>query len=297
MTRAPTKATVAGRAYLALQSKARAEGRVTAELLQLFALEGFLDRLSTSAVARNLVLKGGVLLAAYNMRRPTRDVDLSARNLSNSVEATVALVGTILAQDCEDGWVFTAPSGEAIRDQDEYSGVRVTVPGALASARVSFHVDVNFGDPVWPEPQEVSVPRLLGGNIVVRGYPLAMVHAEKMVTALQRGTANTRWRDFADIYLLLGYHGAQGGELVVATERVAAFRRVELTSLGEVLEGFATIAQSRWAAWVRGQRLEDRLPMVFADVLLAVSAFADPVLTRSVRAAEWDPSARVWRSS
>lgn len=64
MSRSPTHDTVAGRAYLALQKKARADGRATDELLQLFALEGFLDRLSTCSDARDLVLKGGVLLAA-----------------------------------------------------------------------------------------------------------------------------------------------------------------------------------------------------------------------------------------
>ncbi len=84
MTRGPTKATVAGRTYRALQKKAREGGRTTDELLQLFALDAFVDPLSTSPAAENLVLKGGVLLAAYDMRRPTRDVDLSARNLDNN---------------------------------------------------------------------------------------------------------------------------------------------------------------------------------------------------------------------
>lgn len=106
MTRTPMKSTVAGRTYLALQRKARAEGRPTDELLQLFALEAFLDRMSTSPMAKDLVLKGGVLLAAYDMRRPTRDVDLSARGLTNTVEGTVELVRTILAQERDDGWTL-----------------------------------------------------------------------------------------------------------------------------------------------------------------------------------------------
>jgi hypothetical protein len=58
-------------------------------------------------------------------------------------------------------------------------------------------VDVNFGDPIWPEPELVVMPRLLGGELVLRGYPLVMIYAEKLVTSLQRGAANTRWRDFA----------------------------------------------------------------------------------------------------
>ena len=65
-------------------------------------------------------------------------------------------------------------------------------------------MDVNVGDPIWPEPQQLNVLRLIDGVIVVRGYPLEMVLAEKIVTALERGTANTRWRDFVDIYVLTG---------------------------------------------------------------------------------------------
>ena len=80
--RRPTRATVEGRAYLDLQNLARRQQRPTDELHQLYALEGFLTRLSQSPHAGRLVLKGGVLLAAYDARRPTRDVDVQARELS-----------------------------------------------------------------------------------------------------------------------------------------------------------------------------------------------------------------------
>jgi hypothetical protein len=71
MTQWPTKETTAGQRYLALQRKARRVGRPTDELIQLYALEGFLDRLTKSQYAENFVLKGGVLLATLDARRPT----------------------------------------------------------------------------------------------------------------------------------------------------------------------------------------------------------------------------------
>jgi nucleotidyltransferase AbiEii toxin of type IV toxin-antitoxin system len=74
-----TKETVAGRRYLDLQREARRTGRPTDELIQLYALECFLDRLVHSSFAENFVLKGGVLLAALQARRPTRDIDLAGR--------------------------------------------------------------------------------------------------------------------------------------------------------------------------------------------------------------------------
>jgi hypothetical protein len=60
----------------------------------------------------------------------------------------------------------------------------------LSRAIIRLHVDINVGDPVWPEPQQVHLPRLLGGEMTVRAYPFEMVLAEKIVTAIARGTAN-----------------------------------------------------------------------------------------------------------
>jgi hypothetical protein len=46
-----------------------------AEYLRLYALEGFVLRLEYSSHRSQFVLKGGVLLAAYGLRRPTADID------------------------------------------------------------------------------------------------------------------------------------------------------------------------------------------------------------------------------
>jgi Nucleotidyl transferase AbiEii toxin, Type IV TA system len=93
----PTRATSDGRAYLDLQNKARREKRPTDELFALYALEGFLTRLAGSPHNEQLVLKGGVLLAAFGARRPTRDVDLQAWAVANDVDTVRGLVCSIAA--------------------------------------------------------------------------------------------------------------------------------------------------------------------------------------------------------
>jgi len=258
----PTRATVAGRAYLDLQNLARRQRRPTDELHQLYALEGFLARLAASAHSDRLILKGGVLLAAYDTRRPTRDVDLQGQQVSNDLDEVLTVVRAIAAIPLDDGLALATDTATAqiIRDEDTYSGVRVTVNGRLATARLTFHIDVNVGDPIWPAPQPITLPRLLGGQIELIGYPLPMVHAEKIVTAIQRGTANTRWRDFADIYSLAHRHDVSGDVLRSAIVEVAAYRQVRLAPLHEVLEGYSVLAQPRWDAWRRRQRLDDYLP-------------------------------------
>ncbi|MGK0434169.1 MAG: putative nucleotidyltransferase component of viral defense system [Planctomycetota bacterium] len=216
MTNRPTRATTAGRAYLELRRLARARNRPTAELLQLYALEGFLARLPASPHAHQLVLKGGVLLAAFDARRPTKDIDLAASDLANDTETVQRAVQAIAGIELDDGFEFdvSATSADTIREGDSYSGVRVTVPCRLASAKLNFHVDVNVGDPISPAPIAVSIPRLLGGEpLKVIGYPIAMVLAEKIVTAIQRGLANTRWRDFADIAQLSRRHALDAADV------------------------------------------------------------------------------------
>ncbi|MBI1759322.1 MAG: nucleotidyl transferase AbiEii/AbiGii toxin family protein [Actinobacteria bacterium] len=183
----------AGRAYLDVQNLARRTRRPTAELLHAYALEGFLVRLTCSPEAGSLVLKGGVLLAAFAARRPTRDIDLAARDLPGEVDDVLALVWRIAAVEVDDGLVFDpeAATAASIREEEAYAGVRVSLPCVLASARIRFHVDVNMGDPIWPDPAVVDLPRVLGGTLRITGYPLAMVYAEKIVTAVDRGLVNT----------------------------------------------------------------------------------------------------------
>jgi predicted nucleotidyltransferase component of viral defense system len=279
-----------------LRKLARDNHRPVDELLQLYVLEAFLARLTSSRFTEQLVLKGGVLLAAFDERRPTRDIDLQAQGLENDTETILAATCEIAAIALDDGVIFDvkAATAEPIRDEAIYSGVRVTMTAQLATARPHFHVDTNVGDPINPAPKNVRLPRLLGGEIVLRGYPLAMVHAEKIVTAIARGTVNTRWRDFADIYMLTRHHAIDGSEIVRSIRRVAEHRRVRLAPLTETLADYAQIGQQRWTAWRRRQRLEDRLPKQFGDIVAAVIDFADPAILGSAEGHSWDPAARAW---
>ncbi len=86
------------------------------------------------------------------------------------------------------------------------------------------------------------------------------ISAEKIVTALQRGTPNTRWRDFADVFLLSGHNPVSGHEIQQALAAVADYRQTDLIPLTDVLQGYALLPQTRWATWRRRQRLETDYP-------------------------------------
>jgi len=177
VTTRPTKASAAGRAFLSVQKEAKAAGRTTAEYLRLYALEGFLLRLANSPHKNTFVLKGGVLLAAYEMRRPTADIDLAAVHTPNEVDEVRRLVTDVAAitlpSGLDDGLAFDLDSvtAETIREKDEYSGIRVRLLARLATAREPFHTDVSVGDPIWPAPAEISLPRLLEREPIRRHRP------------------------------------------------------------------------------------------------------------------------------
>lgn len=268
----PTHADLAGSRYLALQRLARAQKRTTAELLQLYVLESFLRRLVRSRHDQTLVLKGGMLLAAFDLRRATRDVDVLALNTDNDPVAVQRLVVDVTSVEIDDGVEFLQGTITAavIRDDDVYPGVRTSLEARLATARFKFSVDVNVGDPVVPAPIRTAIPVLLGGEpIEVLAYPKVMVVAEKLVTALQRGRASTRWRDFADLFMLVPGDLVES-EIIDALRAVAEHRAVPLRPLGDVLEGMPQEVQARWATWRERQGARDRVPEDFATVLDAL---------------------------
>lgn len=274
MTTEPTSADPAAARYLALQRLARAQRRTTAELLQLYVLEGFLRRLVRSPHAETCVLKGGVLMAAFDLRRATRDLDLLALRTDNAPAAVERLVLDVASVAVDDGVVFLTETWttQVIRDDDLYSGVRVALDARLATARLKFSVDLNVGDPVVPAPIPTQIPSLLGDErIEVLAYPKAMVVAEKLVTALHRGRANTRWRDFADLFVLVP--GDLGDdEIIDALREVARHRGIQLQPLAYALDGMERDAQSRWATWRRRQGAQERVPEDFGEVLGGLDA-------------------------
>jgi hypothetical protein len=297
---APQHGEPAGDAFLAIQKLARSTGADVQELMTLYALEGLLARVAASPYREDFVLKGGVLLAVFSLRRPTKDVDLQATGLTNDVDEVLERVRELAAIDVGDGLIFDADEIRAhtIREGDGYPGVRVRLIAALGKARLTIGMDVNFGDPIWPAPTEIDLPRLIQiGQQPVRllGYPLPMVVAEKTATALQRGEANTRWRDFADILTISRTHELSADELRAAFEAVATFRGIALQPLLPSLQGMPRLAQAKWANWRRRQSRTADLPDRFEDVLTAVAAFVDPLLDATpFGAARWNPSKLAW---
>ena len=299
----PTRDSAAGRAYLDLQNQARRQSRGTQELLTMYIVERWLSRLSRSPYAEDFILKGGMLLASFGTRRPTVDADALARNMASDQETVAHRVVEIASiKDPDDGVEFlpeTVTTG-VIRDDALYSGVRVTMTARLATAQVKLRLDINFGDPVTPAPRTVELPSLRPHALPIRilGYPIETVLAEKLVTAIELGRANTRVRDFADIHLLTGTQTLQCGALREALTATAGFRGTMLIPLTQATEGLAVLRNATYVAYRRGLgEVGASLPQTFSDTVAAAADFVDPVLDGLDAKAVWSPAERKWNSA
>jgi predicted nucleotidyltransferase component of viral defense system len=287
----------AEQAYRALQRRAREERRGTEELLIFYAHEGFLRRLSMSRHREKLVLKGGMLLAVLDARRPTRDVDLSVHGLPNdeaSIRQTVSEIAQIASAD---GLMFdTAKINTTLMREDaEYNGVRVTIPTSLATAKLKVQLDLSFGDPV--EVRDISYPTLLDDqDITMLGYPVELTLAEKITTMMSRGRANTRDRDFADVVVLSRIHAIDANKLRSALQRTANHRQHPITTLGDTLDGHASARQSAWTA-LRQRSGLDTLSADFSEVVDEVVRFVDPLVESNGSLGPWTPEAGRWSTS
>lgn len=298
----PTRATAAGRAYLDLQNQARRENRGTQELLTLYVVERWLARLSVSPYADQFVLKGGMLLAAFDARRPTADADTLARHIANDETTILARVIDIAHTPAsDDGVVFHTDTARArvIRDEALYSGIHITMNAALATATVKFRLDVNFGDPITPPPRQITLPALRAdaAPIAILGYPIETVLAEKITTAIDLGDANTRVRDYADIYTLTGSHNLTRDTMRQALLTTAEFRGTTLEPLSAALDELPELRASTYTTYrTRLGTDGTHLPRAFADVVTAVTTFTDPLTQPAAANPTWHAAHRTWHN-
>ncbi|GAA4046852.1 nucleotidyl transferase AbiEii/AbiGii toxin family protein [Arthrobacter methylotrophus] len=289
--------TATGSIYLQLQKVARDRKRPADEIFTLYGLERFLARLTATAYADDFCLKGGVLLSAHALRRPTRDIDMQALDFQLDVDHLNKVVKAVCDVVVDDGLVFDLASMqiEQIRDEDEYSGLRVSLPGLLGRAKITIKLDISTGDPIWPEPEQIALPSLLGGSVKMQGHPLVTVIAEKTVTMLQRGTTSTRWRDLLDVAVLSDRFEFSAWDLRQAAARVAAHRGAELEPLRALMAGYGAIGQAKWAAWRRKLKVEDLCEQDLDAQVERVLIFMEPVFDGTAEDHHrWNPNARIW---
>jgi len=187
-----------------LPNLARERGEDFQITLRNYLFERFLYRLSRSELRERFVLKGAMLLRLWADQpyRATADLDLLSRG-DNAPDAVAKDIATVCATEVEDDAVsfdMTTIGVEAIRAEEEYSGVRVMFDARLGTIHERLQVDIGFGDALWPQAEEMSYPVALGDPApVLKAYRPETVIAEKLEAMVSLGIRNSRIKDFFDI--------------------------------------------------------------------------------------------------
>jgi hypothetical protein len=253
-----------------------------------------LYRLSVSAHRDRFVLKGAMLFATWVVDpfRPTRDLDLLGHGDSDAAAIGDTFRAILATAVADDGVTFdiTGLQSAAIREAQEYGGVRVRTTAVIAGARVPIQVDIGFGDAVTPAPVDIVYPSLLDHPAPhLRAYPVETVVAEKLEALVMLGMVNTRLKDFYDLWFISRTFELRRSVLAEAVQRTFERRGTALpvdVPVG-LSEEFAKAKSAQWSAYLARDRMA-AAPDAFSVVIADLRGFLMPTLDDAT------DDARVW---
>lgn len=278
-----------------LLNRSKKDNRSFNELLQYYAMERFLYRLSLSSHAQHYILKGALMLRAWNSPefRSTMDIDMLGK-AGNEETNIIVQICDILAVEVEpDGLAFDSESirTERITEDADYEGIRVRFSGYLGTARISMQIDIGFGDIVYPEPEKAELPCMLDFPAPsLLCYSRESAIAEKFEAMIKLGHLNSRMKDFYDIWLLSRQFRFELSNLAEAVKLTFKQRGTELNQPIEAFSAdFISSRLNMWAVF-RKRLKQDHVPASFQDIVTEVESFLAPVIKGASEEKEWTPA-------
>ena len=240
-------------------------------LLKRYLQERFLYRLSKIAYKDNFILKGGLLLITIDIpaSRPTMDIDLLTHKLDEA-KVTEAFK-EILAIEYPDGVTFDSASvqSEPITKDGAYQGTRLKFKAYFNGSRNDMSIDLGLGDYVI-NPREITFPTILHEDSpILTAYSLETIIAEKLEAMAKLLYANSRMKDFYDIYTILNTHTLSKETLAKAIKGTFEHRQTPLKDLSIIFSAdFSNSAnkQTQWTAFLTKNKITNA-PAQFKDVI------------------------------
>lgn len=174
-------------------------------LLRLYMYDRFIERLAVSKYRDNFILKGGFYLSTlFGLEsRSTKDIDTAIKDTNFTKENVEEMIKSIISIDINDGALINFMEISNIREEDQYGGFRVVLNVKVDTIRETFQIDIATGDPITPKPIVYKYLPILGDRYInIWSYNIETVIAEKLETILRRAEANSRTRDYYDLYLI-----------------------------------------------------------------------------------------------
>lgn len=277
---------IAASVHQRLLNKARETKRPFQELLQYYAMERFLFRLSKSKHAREFVLKGAFMLRAWDFpaTRPTKDLDFSGK-FRNDPDTVIPMITDICRTKVKpDGIVFddAAISADEIIADAEYVGLKILIRGLMGETRISLQLDIGFSGAAIPSPKIKELPSILDlPPLKILCYTLESTIAEKFLAMVKRDVLNSRMKDFYDIWMLSSRNDFNGQTLGKAIEKAFAENGMEIDPKPTAFTMAFRKSEDKaiqWNAFIRKNRIDDA-PKSFEKATATVTAFLKPLVT------------------
>ena len=288
-----------------LKNQAVLSGRSMQEALIAYGLERTVYRLSISEYKERFTLKGGIFLYALfdgEFARVTRDIDLLAKNMSNSAEDMRSVFEHIFSIECDDALRYDLSSLKVINITEfkEYHGVNVSIMAYLDRTRIPVSIDIGFGDAIYPDAVEMEFPVLLNMDPPeIYAYSIYSVISEKFEAIVSLGDANSRYKDFYDIYILADRYELDGNLLKEAVRETFEHRETGFGDIFAFDNGFITseIHQSRWKAFLKKKKalINAELEEVIMMMKTLLIPIVDSIESSTDYLMFWDPASHSWR--
>jgi predicted nucleotidyltransferase component of viral defense system len=267
-----------------LRNVSKSSGAPFQQVLQQYAIERFLYRISKSKHAPSVILKGALLLKTIGIpsARPTLDIDMLRRGKADQA-SLVALVKDCATLEVEaDGLTYISDSAvaEEITKDSEYEGTRVRMDARIDNVRLKIQIDFGVGDVMVPGPRMIEYPMFLDSDTIrLLAYPVESAIAEKLQAMVALGNANSRMKDFYDVWTYSNHLDFNTGTLLKAID--ATFKNRETPVPAEefraLSKAFAEEHRVQWNVFVK-KIGEDQLTDAFGKVVENLETFATPLL-------------------
>jgi predicted nucleotidyltransferase component of viral defense system len=241
-----------------LRNKAREFGRPFDWMLQYYANERFLYRISQSEHCRKFVLKGGLIFNSWNvpLRRHTKDIDFRALT-SSDLESVAQIIKDICKQPVQADAIEYLPETieiASILEETENPGVRIRLWARIGeTTKVRMQIDLGFSDEITPPANIITYPTILDMPAPkLFGYPKETVVAEKLHAIIYRGSMTSRLKDFYDLWFIserFDFEGALLQEAIINTFENRA--TLVPNQLPEVFaDSYAEAKNQQWKAFL-----------------------------------------------
>jgi predicted nucleotidyltransferase component of viral defense system len=289
-----------------LRDQSQKMERPFAEVLQYYAMERFLYRLSKTNYADKFILKGGLMFYVWDLplRRPTRDIDFRGY-VSSSSKTLLKIINDLIDVSVPEDGIVIHPQSVSVEETQidaDYQGIRVKMTALLEHSRIPLQIDIGFSDKLSSKAETIEYPNMLSNLKTARlkAYPKEAVVAEKFHAMLRHGDLNSRMKDYYDIWLISETFEFESSALQKAIETTFRNRDTEIPAERPISLSveFASASNTRWKNFLIKLNIETAESADFPGILEQIWKFLEETLqasrngTKSIR--KWIPK-KGWR--